>query len=96
MLLPRAAGKLKDTGVRFADIAGMDDIVYEMREVVKMMLGDSVYKRVGAKAPRVSGAQRSQERSACCVVVEGCWVCGQGWPLLVALTCLHIRPCYQQ
>lgn len=56
-VLPCAAGKLKDTGVRFADIAGMDDIVYEMREVVKMMLGDTVYKRVGAKAPRVRGAK---------------------------------------
>ncbi len=46
-------GKTKDTGVRFSDIAGMDDIVFEMREVVKMMLGDEAYRRVGAKPPKV-------------------------------------------
>ena len=46
-------GQLRDTGVRFADIAGMEGIVFEMREVVKMLLGDPVYARVGARCPRV-------------------------------------------
>jgi len=45
-------GKVRDTGVRFADIAGLDHIVVEMREVVKMLLGDELYTRVGAKVPR--------------------------------------------
>lgn len=45
-------GKLKDTGVRFSDIAGMDHIVFEMREIVKMLLRDPAYVKVGAKAPR--------------------------------------------
>jgi ATP-dependent Zn protease len=43
----------KDTGVRFADIAGMQGLVAEMRVLVKCLLGDPQYKRVGAKAPRV-------------------------------------------
>lgn len=45
-------GKVRDTGVRFADIAGLDHIVVEMREIVKMLLGDPLYERVGAKVPR--------------------------------------------
>lgn len=49
---------MKDTGVRFSDIAGMDNIVFEMREVVKMLLGDAAYKRVGAKPPKVGGSRR--------------------------------------
>ncbi len=32
--------------MRFADIAGLDHIVVEMREVVKMLLNDPVYVRV--------------------------------------------------
>lgn len=46
-------GQLRDTGVRFADIAGSPGLVFEMREVVKMLLGDDAYKRVGARPPRV-------------------------------------------
>lgn len=45
-------GKMRDTGVRFKDIAGLDHIVVEMKEVVKMLLGDPLYKKVGAKVPR--------------------------------------------
>lgn len=45
-------GKMRDTGVRFKDIAGLDHIVVEMQEVVKMLLGDPLYKKVGAKVPR--------------------------------------------
>lgn len=48
-------GELRDTGVRFQDIAGMPGLVFEMREVVKMLLGDAEYARVGARCPRVSG-----------------------------------------
>lgn len=47
-------GKMKDTGVRFADIAGMPGLVFEMREIVKMLLKDPAYMKVGARAPRVS------------------------------------------
>jgi hypothetical protein len=46
-------GQLRDTGVRFADVAGAPGLVFEMREVVKMLLGDAAYKRVGARPPRV-------------------------------------------
>jgi cell division protease FtsH len=42
----------KDTGVRFADIAGMETLVAEMRVLVKCLLGEQAYTRVGAKAPR--------------------------------------------
>eukprot|EP00879_Flechtneria_rotunda_P018283 GHRR01019180.1.p1 GENE.GHRR01019180.1~~GHRR01019180.1.p1 ORF type:complete len:509 (+),score=127.64 GHRR01019180.1:313-1839(+) len=48
------SGKLKDTGVRFSDIAGMPGLVFEMQEVVKMLLRDPLYMRVGARCPRVS------------------------------------------
>lgn len=41
-----ARSKTKDTGVRFADIAGMDHIVFEMREVVKLMQRDPTYVKV--------------------------------------------------
>ena len=37
---------MRDTLVRFQDIAGLDHIVVEMREVVKMLLGDPLYKKV--------------------------------------------------
>ncbi|EFJ40530.1 hypothetical protein VOLCADRAFT_121711 [Volvox carteri f. nagariensis] len=36
-------GKMRDTGVRFEDIAGMDYLVVEMREVVRMLKGDPAY-----------------------------------------------------
>ncbi len=32
--------------MRFADIAGLDHIVVEMKEVVKMLLNDPVYAKV--------------------------------------------------
>jgi ATP-dependent Zn protease len=54
-------GQLRDTGVRFQDIAGMPGLVFEMREVVKMLLGDDAYKRVGARVPRVSPLERGQQ-----------------------------------
>jgi cell division protease FtsH len=50
-------GKMRDTGVRFADIAGMPYLLTEMREVVKMLLQDPAYVRVGAKCPRVSSSR---------------------------------------
>ncbi|PNW85891.1 hypothetical protein CHLRE_03g201100v5 [Chlamydomonas reinhardtii] len=45
-------GKMRDTGVRFEDIAGMEFLVTEMREIVRMLKGDEAYKRVGAKCPK--------------------------------------------
>lgn len=39
-------GKVRDTGVRFADIAGMDNLVIEMKEVVKLLLKDPAYVKV--------------------------------------------------
>lgn len=54
---------MRDTGVRFEDIAGMDFLVTEMREVVRMLKGDEAYKRVGAKCPKV--------RPACELLLSG-------------------------
>ncbi|KAL6751221.1 FtsH-like AAA+ protein [Haematococcus lacustris] len=45
-------GKVRDTGVRFKDIAGLDHIVVEMKELVKILLRDPAYVKVGAKLPR--------------------------------------------
>ena len=44
--------QMRDTGVRFEDIAGMEFLVTEMREIVRMLKGDEAYKRVGAKCPK--------------------------------------------
>lgn len=43
-------GKMRDTGVRFQDIAGLDHIVVEMKEIVKMLLNDPAYVKVGIKS----------------------------------------------
>lgn len=42
-----------DTGVRFEDVAGIDDVKENIIEVIKMMRGDERYSRMGAKPPRV-------------------------------------------
>ena len=59
---------MRDTGVRFSDIAGLDHIVMEMREIVKMLLGDALYKRVrgGGEAlyKRVRGEVETWDRGA--------------------------------
>ena len=34
---------MRDTGVRFKDIAGLTHILVEMQEVVKMLLNDPAY-----------------------------------------------------
>jgi hypothetical protein len=47
------SGKLKDTGVRFSDIAGMPWLVTEMQEVVQLLLRDPCYMKLGARCPRV-------------------------------------------
>lgn len=73
-------GQLRDTGVRFQDIAGMPGLVFEMREVVKMLLGDPAYKAVGARVPRVS---------ACF-----CGGCGEGGaPPARPPRCAAVSPC---
>eukprot|EP00210_Caulerpa_lentillifera_P009379 g8941.t1 len=41
-----------DTGVRFADVAGVDNIVSDILEVLKMMRGDERYRNIGAKPPK--------------------------------------------
>jgi len=41
---------MRDTGVRFNDIAGLNHILLEMREVVKMLLNDPAYAKVCARS----------------------------------------------
>ena len=43
----------RDTGVRFEDVAGIDDVKADIEEVMKMILGDAEYSAMGARAPRV-------------------------------------------
>ena len=43
----------RDTGVRFEDVAGIDDVKADIEEVMKMILGDAEYRAMGARAPRV-------------------------------------------
>lgn len=48
-------GAAKDTGVRFKDIAGLDFLVNEMKEIVRLLNKDPAYMKVGAKLPKVGG-----------------------------------------
>ncbi|KAK9806474.1 hypothetical protein WJX73_000984 [Symbiochloris irregularis] len=42
----------KDTGVRYKDVAGVDEVKADITEVMKMVLGDTRYQDMGAKPPR--------------------------------------------
>lgn len=44
----------KDTGVRYEDVAGIDNIKEDIEEVMKMVLGNDEYRAIGARPPRVS------------------------------------------
>jgi cell division protease FtsH len=44
----------RDTGVRYEDVAGIDNIKDDIEEVMKMILGDEEYRAIGARPPRVS------------------------------------------
>lgn len=50
--------KRLDTGVRYEDVAGIDNIKEDIEEVMKMILGDEDYQAIGARPPRVRN-QRS-------------------------------------
>ena len=46
-------GRKRDTGVRYSDVAGIDSILFQIREVVSMLLRqDSRYEEIGASPPR--------------------------------------------
>ena len=46
-------GGKKDTGVRYSDVAGIDSILFQIKEVVSMLLRqDSRYEEIGASPPR--------------------------------------------
>lgn len=46
-------GKKRDTGVRYSDVAGIDSILFQIKEVVSMLLRqDSRYEEIGASPPR--------------------------------------------
>ena len=46
----------RDTGVRFEDVAGIDDVKADIEEVMKMLLGNDEYQAMGARPPRVGSA----------------------------------------
>ena len=45
----------RQTGVRFADVAGIDDIKAEVKVVMEMLLDAPEYREIGAKPFRVRG-----------------------------------------
>ncbi len=57
----------RQTGVRFADVAGIDVIKDEVRVVMDMLLGAKEYKDIGAQPFRVcaSGVLSSPTRLGC-------------------------------
>ena len=54
----------RDTGVRFEDVAGIDDVKADIEEVMKMILGDAEYRAMGARPPRVCSSP-GHNASAC-------------------------------
>lgn len=59
-------GKMRDTGVRFTDIAGLDHIVVEMREIVKMLLNDPAYAKVRGAVSLWWSSGQVQSHVMCC------------------------------
>lgn len=49
------------TGVRFQDVAGVEKAMELVEETIEMLVGDSRYQGIGAKAPRV----RSRSWQSC-------------------------------
>lgn len=49
-------GNRKDTGVRYADVAGIDSVKSDIEETMRMILGDAEYDAIGAKPPRVQSS----------------------------------------
>ena len=48
-----AKGGKRDTGVRFSDVAGIDSILFQIKEVIAMLLEqDKRYEEIGANPPR--------------------------------------------
>ncbi|KAL3137049.1 hypothetical protein ABBQ32_006634 [Trebouxia sp. C0010 RCD-2024] len=45
-------GNRKDTGVRYADVAGIDSVKFDIEETMRMILGDAEYDAIGARPPR--------------------------------------------
>ena len=43
----------RDTGVRYDDVAGLDEIKHDIEDVMRMVLGDDAFQEIGAKPPRV-------------------------------------------
>ncbi len=55
----------RDTGVRFEDVAGIDDVKADIEEVMKMILGDAEYRAMGARPPRVGALSRAIAPAPC-------------------------------
>lgn len=51
---PKAARKRRDTGVRYADVAGIDAVKDDIRIVLDILLGEDTYLNMGAHPVRVS------------------------------------------
>jgi hypothetical protein len=47
-------GKKRDTGVRYSDVAGIESVKSEIREILDILLGDRRYLDMGAHPVRVS------------------------------------------
>ena len=65
--------RTRGTGVRYADVAGIDHIKEDIREVLDILLGDQAYLAMGAHPVRVGG-----QRAAVSFVLQAGWPAG--WP----------------
>lgn len=66
-------GNRKDTGVRYADVAGIDTIKSDIEETMRMVLGAPEFDAIGAKPPRV----QSELATCLCIpcAVATTWLC---------------------
>ena len=51
-----SGGTRKDTGVRYADVAGIDTVKADIEETMRMILGAPEFDAIGARPPRVQSA----------------------------------------
>ena len=60
-------GGSKGTGVRYADVAGVDHAMSIITETVEQLTGDTTYQQIGAKPARVINPSPLCEGSGCLV-----------------------------
>lgn len=72
--VPGKHGRRNDTGVRFSDVAGIQEMKDDMIATLRTLMGAEEYKRLGCNPPRVSIYTVSQLRRVFALLSCGCMV----------------------